>query len=103
MSWWMATFSPRVLPPLCNRTNACYMPISAAHWVVRGASIPGEEGELVALIGPNGAGKSTLLNAIAGLVKPSAGRVLLNGRDITRIPTEDGWKAGIVYVPQVRN
>jgi len=44
------------------------------------------EGELCALIGPNGAGKSTVLNAVSGLVRPDAGRVLFAGRDLTRTP-----------------
>ena len=45
-----------------------------------------DEGEIVALIGPNGAGKTTLFNLISGLVRPSSGRILAAGRDITRLP-----------------
>ncbi len=71
--------------------------------VVRGASLTVEEGTVVALIGPNGAGKSTLLNTIVGLVKPSGGRVIFKGIDITGIAPEDALGAGIAYVPQVRN
>jgi ABC-type Fe3+/spermidine/putrescine transport system ATPase subunit len=45
-----------------------------------------EEGELVTLLGPSGCGKTTLLRAIAGFVSPTEGRVVLDGRDITRLP-----------------
>ena len=46
-----------------------------------------ERGERRALIGPNGAGKTTLVNLITGVLKPSSGRVLLNGKDITKTLT----------------
>src|SRR5689334_9891404 len=42
-------------------------------------------GELVALIGPNGAGKTSLFNVVSGLCRPSGGRVLLGGADVTRL------------------
>ncbi|QIB36162.1 ABC transporter ATP-binding protein [Ancylobacter pratisalsi] len=45
------------------------------------------KGEFVTLLGPSGSGKSTLLNLIAGMVKPSAGRIVINGRDATTLPT----------------
>ena len=54
--------------------------------IVRGATLTVQPGEIVAIIGPNGAGKSTLVKAVAGLVPVSAGRVLLGGEDITRVP-----------------
>ena len=57
------------------------------------------EGEMVALLGTNGAGKSTLLRAVSGLVRPSRGLVLYDGRDITGIPAEAAAAAGIVQVP----
>ncbi|MFE1599467.1 ABC transporter ATP-binding protein [Methylobacterium sp. ID0610] len=52
-------------------------------------------GEFVALIGPNGAGKSTLLNVLTGLSVPTAGRILLEGRDVTRLPTHHRIRAGL--------
>jgi len=50
---------------------------------VAGLSLVVEEGSILGVIGPNGAGKSTLINLITGHVKPSAGRVMIDGRDVT--------------------
>ncbi len=61
------------------------------------------EGELVALIGSNGAGKSTLLRVLSGLLAPMGGRVIFDGRDVTRWPSESIVAAGIVHVPQGRH
>lgn len=55
--------------------------------VLDGVTLDVAGGEVVALLGPSGSGKSTLLRVIAGLVRPDAGRVLLDGRDITGVPT----------------
>ncbi len=54
-----------------------------------------EPGERRAIIGPNGAGKSTLLNVFAGELPPTAGRVFLDGRDITRLPVPDRANLGL--------
>lgn len=56
------------------------------------------EGELVALVGPNGAGKSTTLKVISGLIKPSAGNVLLDGRSLTKEPPHKVVDLGISQV-----
>ena len=63
--------------------------------VLAGASLHVGDGEVVALLGPSGSGKSTLLRVIAGLVVPDAGRVELDGRDVTRVPT---YRRGIGMV-----
>jgi len=55
--------------------------------VLDGASVTVNDHEVVALLGPSGSGKSTMLRAIAGLIAPTSGRVLLDGTDITRLPT----------------
>jgi branched-chain amino acid transport system ATP-binding protein len=51
--------------------------------------------ERVAIIGPNGAGKSTCFNMLNGQLRPDAGRVLLDGRDVTRVPPAEKFRAGI--------
>ena len=51
--------------------------------VLFGVDFHVDEGEIVALLGTNGAGKSTLLSAVAGLLEPSRGRILFDGRDVT--------------------
>jgi branched-chain amino acid transport system ATP-binding protein len=59
-----------------------------------------EEGEVVAVIGPNGAGKSTLLKAISGLVRPTGGSILFQGRDIAGLAPHAVARGGISYVPE---
>jgi branched-chain amino acid transport system ATP-binding protein len=56
------------------------------------------EGELVALVGPNGAGKTTTLKVISGLIKPTAGNVLLDGRSLTKEPPHKVVDLGISQV-----
>ena len=60
-----------------------------------GVSLGCEQGEIVGLIGPNGAGKTTLFNCIAGFYKPTNGKVLFEGRDITGWPAHRVAKIGI--------
>ena len=69
--------------------------------VVRGVSLSISQGEVVGLLGPNGAGKTTSFYMIVGLVRPDAGRVLVEGRDITRLPMYLRARLhGISYLPQ---
>jgi branched-chain amino acid transport system ATP-binding protein/neutral amino acid transport system ATP-binding protein len=75
----------------------------AADEIVRGAALRVEAGEIVALIGPNGAGKSTLLKLIAGLLRPRAGQVRLNDRDVAGLDAPDISRLGLAFVPQERN
>src|SRR5437868_8619550 len=58
------------------------------------------EGEVVGLLGPNGAGKTTTFYILVGLATPDAGRVLLNGEDITDLPMYLRARNGISYLPQ---
>ena len=59
-------------------------------------------GELVAVIGPNGAGKSTTFKVIVGFLKPTEGRVLFDGDDITGLRPDQVLRRGLAYVPQGR-
>jgi branched-chain amino acid transport system ATP-binding protein len=69
---------------------------------VDGLSLEVEKGEVLAIIGANGAGKSTFLRALAGLNPPTSGTVLLDGRDVTRLPAHKRVAAGIALVPEGR-
>jgi len=68
--------------------------------VVKGVSINVKQGEIVGLLGPNGAGKTTSFYMIVGLIKPTAGKVLLDDEDITSMPMYKRAKKGIGYLPQ---
>lgn len=70
--------------------------------VVREVSLELDPGEAAVLLGANGAGKSTLLRAILGLVPLTAGRVCLDGADLSAVPTEARARLGIGYVPEGR-
>ncbi|MGH7609292.1 MAG: ABC transporter ATP-binding protein [Candidatus Dormibacteria bacterium] len=69
--------------------------------VVQELSLHVEPGEVVSVVGPNGSGKSTLLKALVGVVQVLAGRVLLDGADVTNWTPDAAARAGIGYVPQV--
>ncbi|TDE91735.1 ABC transporter ATP-binding protein [Occultella glacieicola] len=69
---------------------------------VRGVSFDAAAGELVTLVGANGAGKSSIINAVSGLVRPRGGRILFEGRDITRTPAHRLVRSGLVQVPEGR-
>ena len=68
--------------------------------VIRDVSIDLGRGEVVALLGPNGSGKTTCFYAIAGLIMPEGGQVLIDGRDVTLFPMYRRAKLGIGYLPQ---
>jgi len=69
---------------------------------LKGVSLTAEAGEIVTLIGANGAGKTTLLRSISGLVPSKSGRVLFEGRDITKMPAHDIVGLGISQSPEGR-
>ncbi|ANT54729.1 MULTISPECIES: ABC transporter ATP-binding protein [Mesorhizobium] len=71
--------------------------------ILHGISIRVAPGEIVTVIGPNGCGKSTLLKTLVGVIHPTAGKISLAGHDITNTATRERLRAGLGYVPQVRN
>ena len=68
--------------------------------VVRSISLEIQRGEAVGLLGPNGAGKTTCFYMISGLITPDYGKILLNNKDITKMPIYKRSRAGIGYLPQ---
>lgn len=68
--------------------------------VIRDFSMDVTRGEVVALLGPNGSGKTTTFYAIAGLVTPEGGHVMIDGRDVTTLPMYRRAQLGIGYLPQ---
>jgi ABC-type branched-subunit amino acid transport system ATPase component len=69
--------------------------------VIRSVTVQAEPGQVVSLVGPNGSGKSTLLKSMVGIVRVSAGRVLVGDRVVTNLAPEEVARAGVGYVPQV--
>ena len=68
--------------------------------VVDGVSIGVREGEIVGLLGPNGAGKTTSFRMVVGMVTPDHGRVMFDGKDITRMPMYRRARRGLGYLSQ---
>lgn len=71
--------------------------------ILRGVDIDIPHRQLVCLMGRNGVGKTTTLKTTVGLLKPKAGKVVLDGEDITSLPPELRARKGIGYVPQGRD
>ena len=78
--------------------SAAYGPIQALSKV----SLAVPKGEIVALLGSNGAGKSTTLNAVTRLIQPTAGEVRFDGEVISRLPSDEIVRRGLVQVPEGR-
>ena len=68
--------------------------------IIKGVSIEANTGEIVGLLGPNGAGKTTTFYLICGLLTPDEGNVVLDEKDITKLPLHKKAKLGIGYLPQ---
>ena len=71
--------------------------------ILRGCTVGAERGEVAVIVGPNGAGKSTAMKAMLGLLDLRGGRVVLDGRDITRLSPQQRVAQGIAFVPQTHN
>ena len=71
--------------------------------IIEQVSLTARRGAITAVVGPNGAGKSTLLKAVAGLIRPTEGKVFVEGKEVTGLSAEKLVRRGIAYVPQVEN
>ena len=69
---------------------------------LKGINISVEEGQIVTLLGSNGAGKTTTLRTISGAIKPESGRIVLDGKEISGLPTYKIAKAGVTQSPEGR-
>ena len=67
---------------------------------VRDVTFSMESGEVVGLLGPNGAGKTTVFYMVVGFIKPTSGRIWLNGRDVSGLPMYKRARMGVSYLPQ---
>lgn len=65
-----------------------------------GVGLSVAEGSVTAVLGANGAGKTTLLRTVSGLLRPTGGRIELDGRDLARMPVEAVVRLGVAHVPQ---
>ncbi len=71
--------------------------------IIFDVDVEARRGEILVIVGPNGSGKSTLLKTIFGLTRIYSGRILFEGRDVTREPPHVRAKLGIAYLPQTGN
>lgn len=69
---------------------------------IKGISFEVNDGEIVTLIGANGAGKTTTMHTISGLLRPASGAILLDGKDITKVPSHQIVSMGLAQVPERR-
>lgn len=70
---------------------------------VKGIDFIVNDGEIVALIGANGAGKTTTMHALSGLIKAKSGSIVLDGKDITKVPANKIVSLGLIQVPEGRH
>ena len=69
---------------------------------IKGISFEVEQGEVIALIGANGAGKTTTLHTVTGLIRPTSGSIIFEGKDITKTPGYKIVPMGMAHVPEGR-
>ncbi|HMS13058.1 MAG: ABC transporter ATP-binding protein [Microthrixaceae bacterium] len=96
----MTPIDTSAAPPLLELSGvrAGYGSIEVLH----GVNLAVPAGSVVALLGPNGAGKTTTLGVACGLIEPTAGKVLMAGRDVTGVAPEELVRRGVVTIPEGR-
>ena len=93
--------APAAAPPVPKRIDTHELvKVYRGRRVVNGVSVNINQGEIVGLLGPNGAGKTTTFYMTVGLVRPTSGKVTMDGRDITKLPMYKRARAGIGYLAQ---
>src|SRR3984957_13592993 len=100
MSWRPTLSAERTAPGLPLRATG----VTAGYGgdpVIRNITVLAEPGEVVSLVGANGSGKSTFLKSLVGVVRVTAGTVIVGETDLTRKAPEEVARAGVGYVPQV--
>ena len=70
--------------------------------VLRGVNLTVPASSVTALLGPNGAGKTTLLKTVSGLLRPTAGSVLIDGHDVTKLSPSQRAARGVCHIPEGR-
>ena len=70
--------------------------------VLRGVNLTVPQASVTALLGPNGAGKTTLLKTVSGLLRPSSGSVLVDGKDVTKLSPAHRTARGVCHIPEGR-
>jgi branched-chain amino acid transport system ATP-binding protein len=78
--------------------NAAYGKVEVLHNI----SLEVPKGKVVTLIGSNGAGKTTTMRAISGMIKPTGGKISLNGKDVTGLPSNKIARSGLAHSPEGR-
>ena len=76
-------------------------PASDDDWALKQLDVEWQDGGAYALLGPSGCGKTTLLNIISGLLRPSQGRVLFDGQDVTDLPPDRRHIAQVFQFPVI--
>lgn len=83
------------MPNIIEITNICKKYKTQANYAVKDISISVKKGEIVGVLGPNGAGKSTLIKMLLGVIRPTAGSVLVLGKDPCRFNNHDKERIGV--------
>src|SRR6185295_4230946 len=93
---------PQAASPCVLRTEGLGMRFGGLT-ALSGMNFEVKREEIRAIVGPNGAGKSTFFNCLPGVLRPTSGRVLLNGEDITGLPPNRSSQKGIARSYQITN
>jgi putative ABC transport system ATP-binding protein len=83
---------------IAEKLNKVYQRGEEKVWAIRDVSLEVKEGEFIAVIGPSGSGKTTLLNLLSGFDRPSSGKIIFLGKDITKMEEKELQKIRSKYI-----